>query len=221
MKRLLPLLAIALMFSAASGRAEVTLTLKTGLELDWYYHNTTVQYNHMTEIGFFKDYSGDGVPDYMILLKNSTSGNWRLFALDSVPTGGEKTYSADKTAGRDFTAQAGLFMPYRLFTPRADSMDLADLVLVSTDEATPSGGDFTRLTFQRLDENNSALPDESAGRWTIDGVNKDMTLTWSGASFDGDDYPDFFIYTRLPNASQQFVVTCYNGLTGASIWSKT
>lgn len=212
------LLATALLMGP---RAQATLdvTPRHGVTINWYYHNTSTQYDEILDIapGYHRDYDGDGLADYLIVQRDTTTNDWRLFALNTAPDGA-KTYTSDRTAGRDFPAQPGTFVPYQLFLPHANFEDSTDLVLVGTDRAAGSE-DFTRFTFWRLNKTDTQLPTEAT--WTIDNVTSASDIYWPALSFDADGYPDFIVYTRHPNAAGQFVVACHDGRNGTLIWSKT
>jgi hypothetical protein len=215
------MLASVFLMAGFQSHATVTIDLRKGFGLNWYFHNTSDKYtNPNFQMGYYRDYNGDGLPDYLLCLKDSDTEDWRLFALDTAPTG-EKTYPADKTAGRDFTAQPGVFVPYVLWKPFDHTQDSQDLVIVGTDQASAApGASYTQLKFKRLDKTSTTFPDEAT--WTI---NTDSAyspeLYWPDLSFNSDSYPDFIIYNSVPNASGKFVITAYNGLTGAQLWTKT
>jgi len=215
------MLASVFLMAGFQSHATVTIDLRRGLGLNWYFHNTSAKYtNQDFQIGYYRDYNGDGLADYLLCLKDSDTEDWRLFALDTAPTG-EKTYPADKTAGRDFTAQPGVFVPYEMWKPFDHTQDSQDLVIVGTDQASAApGAAYTQFIFKRLDKTSTTFPDEAT--WTI---NTDSAyspgLYWPDLSFDSGTYPDFLIYNSKPNASGKFVITAYNGLTGAQLWIKT
>ena len=214
-------LAVVFLMVVFPSHATVTIDLRKGLGLNWYFHNQSTKYtNQNFEIGYYRDYNGDGLPDYLLCLKDSDTEDWRLFALNTSPTGLEKTYAADKTAGRDFTAVPGSFMPDILWTPYDPAKDFQDMVIVATNKATASSDTFSQFKFKRLDMTQTTFPDEAT--WTI---NTDSAysprLYWPDLSFNSDSYPDFIIYNSVPYASNEFVITAYNGLTGAQLWIKT
>jgi len=213
-------LAVIFLTVVFPSHATVTIDLRKGLGLNWYFHNTSAKYtNQNFEIGYYRDYNGDGLPDYLLCLKDSDTEDWRLFALDTAPTG-EKTYPADKTAGRDFAAQPGVFMPDVLWTPYDSTKNFQDMVIVATNKATAASDTFSQFKFKRLDMTQTIFPDDA--NWTI---NTDSAYSprvyWPDLSFNSDTYPDFLIYNSVPNASSKFVITAYNGLTGAQLWTKT
>ena len=215
-------LAVVFLMVVFPSHATVTIDLRKGLGLNWYFHNQSTKYtNQNFEIGYYRDYNGDGLPDYLLCLKDSDTEDWRLFALNTSPTGLEKTYAADKTAGRDFTAQLGVFVPYVLWTPFDHTQDSQDLVIVGTDQASAApGAAYTQFRFKRLNKTSTTFPDEAT--WAI---NTDSAYSpqvyWPDLSFNSDTYPDFIIYNSEPNATGKFVITAYNGLTGAQLWTKT
>lgn len=222
MKQCYRWMAVVGILSIASmpGWAEMTTTLRKGLNMNWFYRNTDSSYPRQVEgPGYFIDYNKDGLLDYLILLRNSTTCNWRLFALNTAATGGEKTYAAHKTAGRDFAASFGSFVPKTLSTPQAPSMTVPDLVIVGTNQAA-AGADFTQYKFRRLKETDPAFPDDGS-ILTISGVSKKYNVYWPDCSFNSDDYPDFFIYNSEPIAGK-FTVKCYNGkLTSSTpLWTR-
>jgi len=202
-------------------RAEstVNITLRQGFDLNWYYHNDSSTYKRISySTGYYRDYDGDGLADFLVILENLASGDWRIFTLNTAPTGGEKTYAADRTAGRDIASQPGTFVPRSLYFPFEPSMDSPDLVLVGTNAAADSL-DFSRFIFWRLDKTDPAFPTQKS--WTIDGVTSRSTILWPSVSWNSDRYPDFLVYDSAPNADGRFRVACYDGLDGSLIWART
>jgi hypothetical protein len=204
--------------------AEATLSIVKSdhFDMNWYFRNTSTKYTGSSPfVGYYRDYDNDGLPDYLILLKDPQNHDWRLFTLNTAPTRAEKTYPTHRTAGRDITARLKGFVPQTLHMPEAPSMDSPDLVVcgtndVSTDTRTSY---FTKFIFWRLKKTTPAFPTELT--WAIDVVSTDTPrVYWPNVSFDGDDYPDFLIYNSNPNGNRMFVISCYNGRTGARIWTR-
>ena len=223
MKRTVGALALAAAI-LISQTAEATLTIvkKDNLDLNWYFRNTSTKYTASSPfVGYYRDYDNDGLPDYLVLLKDPVNRDWRLFALNTAPTGLEKLYPTHRTAGRDIAAQLRVFVPDMFYTPEAPSMDSPDLVVIGTDDITTDSARslFTRFIFWRLNKTNTAFPTEAT--WTVNVTSsQEPRVYWPDVSYDGDDYPDFFVYNSRPNASRQFVLSCYNGRTGALIWTR-
>lgn len=211
----------ALVFLLAPAvHATLTIAKRDGFDLNWYFHNTSTKYTNMNRnIGYYRDYNGDGLLDFFFILSDPANDDWRLFTLNTAPTGGLKTYPTHKTAGRDIAAQPGVFVPHVFWTPRAPSMDYADLVVVGTNQPANQNY-YTKYIFWRLNKNNTAFPTEAT--WEIDVVSTHTpVLTWANVSFNSDDYPDFLIYNSTPNDSNQFVIAFYDGRNGTPIWSRT
>jgi len=214
-------LAFALVLLAGpTVEATLILTKKDNLDLNWYFHNTSIQYTGMDmSVGYYYDYNSDGLFDYLLVLKDPKAHNWRIFTLNTMPTGGAKTYSADKTAGRDIAAQPGVFVPDVLHHPIAPSMEYPDLVVVGTNQPANQSY-YTKFIFWRLNKADKSFPTETT--WAIDVVSTDTPYVyWPNVSFNSDDYPDFFLCNSQPNENRQFVITCYDGRNGRPIWSRT
>ena len=221
MRRTTAMLVLALvLLAASSAQATLTLSKRNKFDLSWWFQNTSTKYTIMADYGYYLDYNGDGLPDYLILLEDSPNRDFRLFTLDTGPTGLQKTFPANRTAGRDFPHQPSVFFPDTLYTPYAPSMDSPDLVLVGTNQTTNTyNATYTKLVFQRLLKRNPAFPTEAT--WSIDVVSSfTPQVYWPDVSYNGDDYPDFFIYNSTPFPTRQFVITCYDGRNGAPIWSR-
>ncbi|KPL09566.1 hypothetical protein AMJ85_06480 [candidate division BRC1 bacterium SM23_51] len=228
MNQRVAVLALAFVALASSlARATFDVTLHSGFDLNWYFHidptDPAEKYEslHYVLVGYYRDYDGDGLPDHLVVLEDPDTDDWRIFAINTTPTGTEKTYTSDRTAGRDFTAQPGSFMIDSvdpLYFPYQPGADSPDMVLAGTNRAAGSD-EYTQFVFQRLDKTNTAFPTDDT--WSVDVVSTDSpTIHWPQASFNGDNYPDFLVYNQTPNASQQFVVTCYDGYNGSQIWSR-
>jgi len=223
MRRVTRAVAFLLAFLLAP-TAEATLSVikRDKFDLNWFFRNTSTKYTVSGFTGFYRDYNNDGLPDYLMCLRDLQTGDWRMFTLNTASTGGEKLFPTHRTAGRDITAQFGVFMPDTLFTPYAPSMDVPDLVVVGTNDITTNStySQFTKFIFWRLNKANPSWPTEAT--WSIDVVSSDTPqVYWPDVSFDGDEYPDFIIYNMYANANKQFTISCYNGLNGARIWSRT
>lgn len=211
-----------LLAGATPGRAGMTTTLRKGLTMNWFYYNTDANYpRQIGGPGYFYDYNKDGLLDYLILLQNPTTCNWRLFALNTAATGGEKTYAANRTAARDIAASFGNFVPETLYTPQSPSMSLPDLVILATNKASASASTFTQFKFRRLNETSTSFADDGS-LLTIPGVSSKFRIYWPNCSFDGDDYPDFIMYNAEP-INNQFTLRCYNGkLTSSTpMWTRS
>jgi len=224
MQRIAKALAFALtLLLGQATEATLTIIKKDKFDVNWYFRNTSTKYTAGRLFQcYYRDYDNDGLPDCLIVLTDPKTKDWRLFTLNTAPTGGEKIYPTNRTAGRDITAQLRVFVPNRLLTPYAPSMDSPDLVLVGTNDIStdPLKSLFTKFIFWRLNKTNPAFPTETT--WAIDVASTDTPeIYWPDVSVNGDDYPDFFIYNTYANVNRQFVISCHDGRNGAQIWSRT
>ena len=217
-------LALSLGIAVLCGQvAEATLSIvkNDNLSVNWFFHNTSTKYAGSSFFGYYRDYNNDGLPDYLILLEDFRNDDWRLFTLNTAPTGGEKFSPKDGTAGRDIAHQFNVFVPRTLHTPVSPSMDSADLVVLGTNANTTDSQTqyFTKYIFWRLNKTNRTLPTEAT--WSVDVVSTYTPIVyWPNVSFDADDYPDYLLYNMYPDAKRQFVISCYNGRTGGRIWTR-
>lgn len=223
MRQLTCLLSLVLLAAAAppAVQAAVAVTRLEGFNKTWQFINTDAVYDEIEyPNGYYKDYNADGLPDYLVCLKASKGGSMRLFTLNTAASGGDKTYATHKTAGRDFTASPGAFMPHYVFTPRAPKADTPDLVVAGSN-STASSAECTNFTFHRLNKTDKAWATEK--QWTITMPFKAVWVAqWPEYSYDSDDYPDFFIYNSVaPTGNRRFVLGYYNGQTGTLIWQRT
>lgn len=208
-------LMLGLMFLGLAGsiQAAVTVSRIQGFNKSWQFSNSGFENIEPWPTGYYKDYNGDGVADFLICQIGET-GNLRLFTINTQATGGDKTYS-NKTAGRDFAAVAGTKIPQRVYTPRSPKSDVPDLVVCSS-----VAGKSTSLMFERLNKNNTSWPTEKS--WTLTmPFSGYWVVQWPEYSYDSDDYPDFFVYNaNSTKENRKFVLSLHNGQTGAQIWKK-
>ncbi|MEN6627421.1 MAG: hypothetical protein ABFD69_14450 [Candidatus Sumerlaeia bacterium] len=213
------LVGVVLLALAGSLHAAVSVSRTQGFNKSWQFINSGYEGIEPYPTGYYKDYNGDGLADYLIVQK-SGSGDLRAFTINTAATGGDKTYS-NKTAGRDFAATAGSSVPDRVFTPRSPASDLPDLVVYSNNSGGTNGSNFDTLTFRRLDKTNTAWPTEKSKTLTMP-FKAPWAVVWPEYSYDSDDYPDFFVYNSIaPKDGRRFVLTLYNGRTFEQIWQKT
>ena len=72
MRRHTRLMALALVFCFGSTvHATLTLTKRNNFNLSWYFQNTSTKFIGMRDLGYYRDYNYDGLPDYLFLLKDS------------------------------------------------------------------------------------------------------------------------------------------------------
>ena len=204
--------------------ATIEYTIRSGFTLNWYY--LTEPSSGFTDFWgadtYYKDYNGDGIADYLISLKNPSTGAIRIFALDTSVSNTVKTY-ANKTAGRDITSQAGTFVPkYLDFVLPENSTDLPDMWLIGTDSssATNPNLNYTKFIFWKLDKNNTSFPTITNFNITVNSQYQPV-ISWLSYSYNEDSYPDILIYYKYINASNNFVVSLYSGTDGSLIWSKS
>jgi len=203
----------------------VDYEIKSGFELNWYYVNDeTSPYKNQWQIHrYYGDYNGDNIADYLIALSNPATGDARIFTLDTSATAHQKTYGADKTAGRDFMAEAGTFVPHRLdFVSEENSTALSDLWILGTDAADPAKAteNYKKFILQKLDKTNKDFP-------TIDtfsiNVNSELhpVLVCLSYSYNQDTYPDILIYNTKQDSQGNFIISLYSGVDGTLIWTKS
>ncbi len=217
------MLVILVCSSALTIQATIQYSVESGLDLNWYYltENATGYTHFWSVVGYYKDYDGDGIEDYLMGLKDKTNGNVRIMALDTSATGGVKTYS-DKIAGRDITAVANTFVPLHFnLVHLYNSTNEGDLWVIGTNatDKTNASQAFTKFIFWKLNKSNTSFPTETTFEIS---ANSELspTVGWLGYSYDNDDYPDILIYNTLPNANNKFWVGCYSGADGSTIFSK-
>ena len=70
--------------------ATVSVSRLEGFNKTWQFINTDTTYSEIESFpsGYFMDYDGDGIPDYLICQKSGT-GSMRLFTLNTAATGGD------------------------------------------------------------------------------------------------------------------------------------
>jgi len=198
-----------------ASHAAVDFDLLKGLELDWYFEYDPDTWDVDEAIGYFHDYNGDGIQDYLIHQSNHTNKD-RIFCLNAANDADPKQYPADAVASREFSWTDGTFIPGNLHLVKPDSEKRTpDLVFTGKDKKT----NYTKYVFYRLNETNTSYPTEKT--WSITAqADLNPVLIWPSASFNSDDYPDFFIYNSKLNTSGKFVIGCYNGLDGSVIWTR-
>ncbi len=213
-------IAIALLLAmSTSCFATLEYDLRSGLTFNWYFDNPDSDWGAAGGYGYFHDYNGDGLPDYVMHQKNSQTDVVRLFCINTQNSATPKTYPGDRSAWREFTPDYGTFVPRTLhfIRPRVEKRT-PDIILIGTNKASDSE-DYSKFIFWRLNETKSNFPTEKT--WSIN-VNSaySPTIMWSDYSFNGDNYPDFFICNSFLNASNKFFIGCYSGLDGSVIWTK-
>lgn len=204
--------------AAAPVQADLQIDLKSGLDMNWYYYDDDpgVALNFL---GYYRNYGGDNLPDFLVMQQDLLTENpMRIFTLDTTPTGGAKSFPADKTAGRDIAVQPGVFYPVQLHLPMSPAMDSPDLVVHGVNGAGPNGV-YSQIIFKRLDKTNPAFPDQATFAVDVNSSHSPQ-VQWASSSYNDDAYPDVFVYNSNLNDADQFVVGCYDGLTGAVIWTQ-
>jgi hypothetical protein len=194
--------------------ASLEYELREGLMLDWYFENADPTWQDSDAAGYFHDYNGDGLPDYLIHQSNNTNQD-RIFCLDTAHSEVPKTYENNRTASRVIDWQPGTFIPDDMYLKKKISEKRTpDIILVGKDAQTG----YTKFVFWRLDETDSSFPTETP-TWSINVDAQDNpTLIWPEWDVNGDDYPDFLVYNALPNLAGIFTLRCFNGLNGAELW---
>jgi hypothetical protein len=195
--------------------AALQYELRQGLTLNWYLENTDPAWPSGYEAGYFHDFNGDGLPDYLFHQSNGTSQD-RIFCIDTSNSDSPKTFDDDRTALRIIDWQPDIFIPADIYLEKEiNQQRTPDIIVFGKD--VQSG--FSKFLFRRLDETNNAFPDETS--WSIDVEDEyNPTLIWSDYDFNGDNYPDFFIYNSLPNQAGQFYIGCFNGTNGGVLWER-
>jgi len=218
LKRLSIAVVLAL-FLLAGPRPPALATLEydlgDALFLNWYFENADPVWD-MDSHSYFHDYNSDGLPDYLIAQSNGTDKS-RIFCLDTSNSPDPKVYPANRTAWREFDWQPGTFIPNDLHFQREFSVQRTpDLILVGRD----SQSDFTKFIFWKLDETDPTFPTEDD--WSID-VNSlnNPVLDWRNLDANGDNYPDFIIYSAAPDESGNFLIRCFNGMDGTQLWQQS
>jgi len=195
--------------------AALTCQIVTGLTEDWRFDNSDAGWEIREAGAFLEDYNGDGLSDILIWMTNNTTQD-RLFCMDSSQSATPKKYPDDRTAWLEIDWDPGTFIPKGLHYVKPLTEDrVPDLVLVGKDKISNP----TKWIFRRLDETKTDFEQEKEWSVTIDSA-RNPHLLWSNYSFNGDNYPDFFIYHALHDAAGKFALSCYNGLDGSEIWTK-
>ncbi|MCB2155669.1 VCBS repeat-containing protein [bacterium] len=217
--RLLSTCAMAGLFACAAttGYSAVEVTAPKAIDIDWtYVSGAEVSEYSILPYGYLRDYSGDGIPDYLLAEDIEANGAIRLWAIDSAATGGSKAYPADRAAGREFTIDLGTFYPDMVqMIHQEGSCDID--IYVQGDNRTTDDGEYTQLIYKRLNLDDPNFPD--AATFTIPVQSELWPYTHWSEDFTGDGYPDIVLGNSLTNSSDKFFVACYNGKDGAEVWS--
>jgi len=198
------------------GFAAMQYNLNSGLELDWYFPYEDASWKTKKEIGYFRDYNSDGIPDFLFHQTNNTDKD-RIFCIDTSNSAVPKNYSDDRTAWKEITWSEGTFIPASLHTVKPGSEKRTpDIILRGRDKE----GDYTKFILKRLDETKTDF--EQQLQWSHN-VDRELlpSLVWASQSFNQDDYPDYLIFNARLNAQNKFFIGCYDGLNGTEIWSKS
>lgn len=216
----------SLIISPAASFATVTHTVRSGFDINWYFHtDLTSPYPRMASFnGYWKDFNSDGLPDYLMTVRKTGNRDYRIFSIDASPTGAAKTYAADKLAYRDMNSTANTFVISSIrVVPYTDGSTDGELYVAGTDspDVTNPDASYSKIIFKKLDKSSTSLPTINADTFEIP-LDDDYAPHWGWLSwsYNGDNFPDIIVYNKRLNASNKFVVTIYNGTNGTQIWSK-
>lgn len=195
-------------------KATLDYELISGLDFNWYFENDSTTWERFGNQGYFHDYNGDGLQDYLFVQKD-TGNQSRIFCIDTSNSEDPKTYETDKTAWRVIDWVEGTFIPrVAYFRKKKNELRTPDIVLYGRDRTD----NYSKFILKRLDETDTAFPDEKTWNHV---VNKDYNpdLDWRDVDFNDDAYPDYLIYNHSPDGSGKFIIGFYNGLDGSEIWT--
>jgi len=208
---------LLLFFSRTCVFAALEYELREGLVLNWYYEPDPAWPNAY-EAGYFHDFNGDGLPDYLIHQSNNTNQD-RIFCLNTSNSDVPKTFENDRTASRLIDWAPGTFIPDDIHLEKEiNQKRTPDIILVGKNAQDPES--VTQFIFWKLDETSNTFPTQTTWSIEVDGAyNPD--LLWSAYSFNADQYPDFFIYNQLADAQGLFRIRCFDGMNGTLLWERT